>query len=77
MHNLMRFIRQNKKQIIRVALFVAFLILLLQVLNNLPEKEIKKSTEVKNDIYEESNGKIITLLLEYNNRNRICVISEF
>ena len=61
MHNLMRFIRQNRKQIIRVALIVAFLIGLLQLLNYLAGQENKsKSGESKKDIYNTSNGTIIS-----------------
>ena len=37
MHNIMRFIRQNKKQIIRIAVIAAFLFLILQILNYLTE----------------------------------------
>lgn len=61
MHNLMRFIRQNKKQIIKVALIVAFLIGLLQLLNYLARQENKSSSgESKQDIYNTSNGTIIS-----------------
>ena len=40
MHNIMRFIRQNKKQIIRIAVIAAFLFLILQILNYLTENNI-------------------------------------
>lgn len=61
MHNLMRFIRQNKKQIIKVALIVAFLIGLLQLLNYLARQENKSSSgESKQDIYNTSKGTIIS-----------------
>ena len=61
MHNLMRFIRQNRKQIIKVALIVAFLIGLLQLLNYLAGKENKSSSGgSKKDIYNTSNGTIIS-----------------
>ena len=45
MHNIMRFIRQNKKQIIRIAVIAAFLFLILQILNYLTEnnKNIRKT----------------------------------
>ena len=60
MHNLMRYIRQNKTQIIKVALIVAFLFGLLQLLNYLTKKDMKVSYEEKEDIYETSKGTIIS-----------------
>ena len=61
MHNLMRFIRQNRKQIIKVALIVAFLIALLQLLNYLAGQDDKSSSGgSKKDIYNTSNGTIIS-----------------
>ena len=61
MHNFMRYIRQNRKKIIKVALIAAFLILILQLLNYFAGKETgdnKRSN--KSDIYTTSNGTIIS-----------------
>lgn len=60
MHNLMRFIRQNKKQIIKVALIVAFLILMLQLLNYFAANQTSDYSNSKSDIYNISNGTIIS-----------------
>lgn len=60
MHNLMRFIRQNKKQIIKVALIVAFLILMLQLLNYFAANQTSDYSNSKSDIYNTSNGTIIS-----------------
>ena len=61
MHNFMRFIRQNRKQIIKVALIVAFLIALIQLLNYLAGQNTEVNSSKKSDsIYEESNGTIIS-----------------
>lgn len=60
MHNLMRFIRQNRKQIIKVALIVAFLILMLQLLNYFAVNQINDYSNSKSDIYNTSNGTIIS-----------------
>ena len=61
MHKLMRCIRQNRKKIIKVALFVAFLIGLLQLLNSLSGQSNKSSSKgTKNNIYNTSNGTIIS-----------------
>ena len=59
MHNLLRYIRMNKKKLIKVALILAFLIILLQVLNYLTSK--KNAVEYNNDysnIQNETNGTI-------------------
>ena len=61
MHNYMRIIRRNRKKIIRVALIVAFLIGLLQLLNYLAGQRVETGSGRRNDdIYKESNGTIIT-----------------
>lgn len=60
MHNLMRFIRQNRKQIIKVALIVAFLILMLQLLNYFAANQTSDYSNSKSDIYNTSNGTIIS-----------------
>lgn len=60
MHNLMRFIRQNKKQIIKVALIVSFLILMLQLLNYFAANQTSDYSNSKSDIYNTSNGTIIS-----------------
>lgn len=59
MHNLLRYIRMNKKKLIKVALILAFLIILLQVLNYLTSR--KNAVEYNNDysnIQNETNGTI-------------------
>ena len=60
MHNLLRYIRMNKKKIIKVALIIAFLIIVLQVLNYLTvmNKGIELGTSNNSDIVKESNGTI-------------------
>ena len=60
MHNLMRFIRQNKKQIIKVALIVAFFILMLQLLNYFAANQTSNDSNRKSDIYNTSNGTILS-----------------
>lgn len=60
MHNLMRFIRQNKKKIIKVALIVAFLILMLQLLNYFAANQTSDYSNSKSDIYNTSNGTIMS-----------------
>lgn len=60
MHNLMRFIRQNRKQIIKVALIVAFLILMLQLMNYFAANQTSEYSNSKSDIYNTSNGTIIS-----------------
>lgn len=60
MHNLIRFIRQNKKKITKVVLIVAFIILMLQLLNYLAKVDIESSSNSKSDIYNTSNGTIIS-----------------
>ena len=46
MHNILRYIRMNKKKLIKVALILAFLIILLQALNYLAGR--KQSVEYNN-----------------------------
>ncbi len=61
MHNIMRFIRQNKKQIIKVALIVAFLFGCLQLLNYLSGKEKDDSSNYyESSIYNETNGTVLS-----------------
>lgn len=62
MHNIMRFIRQNKKQIIKVALIVALVFALLQILNNISGRNfIEKNTNNKtSEIYNETKGKVVS-----------------
>lgn len=61
MHNFMRYIRQNKKQIIKVALIVASLFGLLQLLNYIAGQEGESvSGNNKSNIYQTSNGTIIS-----------------
>lgn len=60
MHNFMSYIRQNRKKIIKVALIVAFLILMLQLLNYFAANQTKDYSNSKNDIYNTSNGTIIS-----------------
>lgn len=59
MQNFMRYFRQNKERIIRIAIFIAFLILILQILNNWSKnnKDTEVSANVPN-IYNSSNGTI-------------------
>ena len=59
MHNLLRYIRMNKSKLIKVALIVAFLIIILQVLNYISGN--KNNIEFSNDssnIQKETNGTI-------------------
>lgn len=58
MHNIMRFIRQNKKQIIRIAVIAAFLFLILQILNYLTEnnKNINVNNNKEQSVYEKLMG---------------------
>lgn len=59
MHNILRYIRMNKKKLIKVALILAFLIILLQALNYLAGR--KQSVEYNNyysNIQNETNGTI-------------------
>lgn len=59
MHNFLRYVRQNRKKIIKGALIIAFLILMLQLLNHF----IKNNSEdnmTAIDIYNTSNGTIVS-----------------
>lgn len=60
MHNLLRYFRQNRKKIIKVALIVAFLIAILQLLNYLAGRNnnIKFESSNNNNLIKESNGTI-------------------
>ena len=62
MHNIMRFIRQNKKQIIKVALIVAFLFGFLQLLNYIVGRDSSEKTSNKetSEIYNETKGKVVS-----------------
>ena len=62
MHNIMRFIRQNKKQIIRIAVIAAFLFLILQILNYLTEnnKNINVNNNKEQSVYEKTNGTVVS-----------------
>lgn len=60
MHKILRYIRQNTRQIIKVALFVAFLILLIPLLNSITTKSTESKEERKKELYEKSNGTIIS-----------------
>lgn len=61
MHNFMRYIRQNKKQIIKVAVIAASLFGLLQLLDYLAGQDIKTENSYnKSDIYKTSNGTIVS-----------------
>lgn len=59
MHNLLRFFRQNRKKIIRGAIFIAFLFIILQILNYISSNTNTQSIS-NNDIFKESNGTIIS-----------------
>lgn len=60
MHNLLRYIRQNRKKIIKVAIIIAFLIIILQFFNYLTafNKGIELGTSNNSDIVKETNGTI-------------------
>ena len=63
MHKFMRFVRQNKKKIIKVALIVAFLFGCLQLLNYVAksnENQIEIKSNNKSDIKNETNGAIVS-----------------
>ena len=63
MHKFMRFVRQNKKNIIKVALIVAFLFGCLQLLNYVAksnENQIEIKSNDKSDIKNETNGAIVS-----------------
>lgn len=63
MHKFMRFVRQNKKKIIKVALIVAFLFGCLQLLNYVAksnENQIEIKSNDKSDIKNETNGAIVS-----------------
>ena len=57
MHNLIRYIRQNRKKIIGIAIIIAFLFIILQILNNLSKnnKKIEMNTANQN-IFDKTNG---------------------
>ena len=59
MHNFMRYIRQNRKQIIGIAIFIAFLIIILQILNNLSKNNSNMvSNTTSQNIFDKTNGVI-------------------
>ncbi len=61
MHNIMRYIRQNRKKIIRIALIVLSLIGLLELLNYFAKSNTKQDNVKENsDIYNLTNGTIIS-----------------
>ena len=65
MHNFKRFIRQNKKKIIKVVLIIAFLFGILQLLNYLAKIGIIDtnsglSKDTTDNIYKETNGTVVS-----------------
>ena len=65
MHNFKRFIRQNKKKIIKVVLIIAFLFGILQLLNYLSKIGIINtnsglSKDTTDNIYKETNGTVVS-----------------
>lgn len=61
MHNIMRYIRQNRKKLIRIALIVVSLFGLLQFLNYMAKNNIETGKSNSNtNIYNTSNGTIMS-----------------
>ena len=62
MHNFMRYIRQNRKKIIRIAIIVIFLFGLLQLLNYIAKINLKtgKNNSDNTTIYQTSEGTIVS-----------------
>ena len=66
MHNLKKFIHQNKKKIIRIALIVAFLFAILQILNYLAKIGVidsnnsDKDRQTSESIYKQTNGTVVS-----------------
>lgn len=60
MHNIMRYIRQNRKKIIRYAIIVAFLFIILQILNNLSKNKNQEGflNISGQNIYDITNGTV-------------------
>lgn len=59
MHNFLRYFRQNRKKIIRIAIFIAFLIILLQILDNFAKNNRNNEVNtVSQNIFEKTNGTI-------------------
>lgn len=59
MHNLIRYIRQNRKKIIKILIIIVFLFCLLQLLNYLTKNNITVNSDATTeDIYDRTNGVI-------------------